>query len=89
MLRGGSIALGAVLAVCGVFALLMAMINGPGSSDEFVGVELAMIPWFGFPIAAVAAGVTAIAVPRLATAGIALAVGAFSLAAWYGVAAVL
>jgi hypothetical protein len=83
-------ALGVALILLGLLELSIALLMGPGNSDELVGGGLVVIPWFALPI--VATGSAAVAVGyrrRLRFAYRALGVAAASAVAWLVLAAVV
>jgi hypothetical protein len=82
--------LGVVLILFGLFELFIALLMGPGNSDELVSGGPVLIPWFALPIVATGfAGVAVAYCRRLRFAHRALAVAAASVVAWLLLAAVM
>jgi|tagenome__1003787_1003787.scaffolds.fasta_scaffold17082248_2 hypothetical protein len=71
------------LTLYGVLAVFVAGAWGPGNSDEIVPGGIAVVPWFGLPIAGLLAALTSVVrLTRPHTALTAATVSAVCLIAW-------
>jgi len=50
----------------GLLAMFVALVWGPGNSDEIVSGGIGLVPWFGLPLAGLGAAVTSLAEPHRA-----------------------